>query len=72
MHVTIDISQIKNSSYKRLAGIDIDCKLSSENHTNKTCTKTKAKTKALPKIAPFLNKVKRKLLMNAFIKSHQT
>ena len=69
MHVNIGASQIKNSDCEKLLGTDINCKLSFENHINQICSKARAKIKALPKTAPFLNKRKRKLLMNAFFKS---
>ena len=63
VHVNIGTSQIKNSDCERLLGIDIDCKLSFENHINQICSKARAKLKALARIAPILNKRKRKLLM---------
>ena len=69
VHVIIGISQIKNSDYERLLGVDIDCKLSFENRINQICNKVRAKIKPLARIAPFLNKRKRKLLMNTFFKS---
>ena len=68
VHVNIGTSQIKNSDCERLLGIDIDCKLGFENHINQICSKARAKTETLARIAPFLNKRKRKLLMNAFFK----
>ena len=69
VHVNKGTSHIKYSHNERLLGIDIDCKLSFENHINQICSKARAKIKALARIAPFLNKRKRKLLMNAFFKS---
>ena len=69
MRVNIGTSQIKNSDYERLLGINIEYKLIFENHINQICNKARAKIKALAKIASFLNKKKRKLLMNAFFKS---
>ena len=69
VHVNIGTSQIRNSDCERLLGIDIDCKLSFENHINQMCSKARAKIKVLARIAPFLIKRKRKLLMNAFFKS---
>ena len=69
VHVNIGKSQIKNGSCERLLGTDIDCKLSFENHVNQICTKARAKIKALARIALFLKKGKRKLLMNSFFKS---
>ena len=69
VHVNIGTSQIKNINWEKLLGIDIDCKLSFENHINQICSKARPKIKALARIAPFLNKRKRKLLLNAFFKS---
>ena len=68
VHVNIGTSQIKNSDCERLVVIDIDCKFSFENHINQICSKARAKIKALARKTPFLNKRKRKLLMNAFFK----
>ena len=55
VHVNIGASQIINSNCERLLGIDIDCKLSFENHINQICSKARAKIKALARIAPSLN-----------------
>ena len=60
VHVNIGTSQIKNSDCERLLGIDIDCKLSFENHINQICSTARAKIKALARIAPFLKKKKKK------------
>ena len=60
MRVNIGTSQIKNSDYERLLGIDIEYKLIFENHINQICNKARAKIKALARIAPFLNKKKKK------------
>ena len=57
--VNVGTSQIKNSDCERLLGIDIDCKLSFENHINQICSKARTKIKALARIAPFLNKRKK-------------
>ena len=69
VHVNIGTSQIKNGDCERLLRIDIDCKLSFENYINQICSKARAKIKTLARITPFLNKRKRKQLMNAFFKS---
>ena len=69
VHVNIGTSQIKNSNCGRLLGIYIECKLSFENNINQICSKARAKIKTLAGIVPFLNKRKRKLLMNVFFKS---
>ena len=55
VNVNIGTSQIKNSDCERLFRIDIDCKLSFENHINQICSKARAKIKALARIAPSLN-----------------
>ena len=62
----IGTSQIKN---RVVLGIDIDCKLSLENHIKKIGSKARTNIKALARIAPFVNKGKRNLLINAFFKS---
>ena len=59
VQVNIGASQIKNSDCARLLAIDIDCKLSFENHINQICSKARAKFKALARIALFLNKRKK-------------
>ena len=68
MHVNIGTSQIKNGDCKRLLGTDIDCELNFENYINQICSKARVKNKTLARMAPLLNKRKRKLLMNAFFK----
>ena len=69
MHVNICTSQNKNRDCKGLLGIDIDCKLSFENHISQICSSARAKIKTIGRIAPYLNKGEKKLLMNAFFKS---
>ena len=54
--VNIGTSKIKNSDWERLLGIDIDFKLSFQNHINQICSKSRAKIKTLARIAPLLNK----------------
>ena len=43
VHVNVDTLQIKNSDCERLLGIDIDYKLSFENHINQTGSKSNGK-----------------------------
>ena len=69
VHVNIGTSQFKNSGCERLLGTDIDCQLCFKNHIKKICSKARTKNKAQARVAPFLLKGKRKLLMNAFFKS---
>ena len=67
VRVNISTSQIKNCDCEQLLGIDVDCKLSFQNYINQVCSKAMAKIKALlARIAHFLYKRKRKLLMNDF------
>ena len=47
VHVNIGTSLIKKSDCEKLLGIDIDCKLSFENHSNQICSKARAKIKAI-------------------------
>ena len=42
VHVNIGTSKIKNNDSERLLGIDIDCKLSFENHINQLSSKASA------------------------------
>ena len=46
-------SQIKNSDFERLLGINIDCKLSFESHINQICSKARAQIKTLGKDSTF-------------------
>ena len=68
IHVNTGTSQIKNSDCERLLGIDIDCTVTFKSHINQICSKAREQIKVLARIVPFLNKRKRKLLMNAFFK----
>ena len=70
LHVNIGTSQIENSKYEKLLGVNIDSKLSFEKHLNIICSKARAKINALGKAAPFMNIEKRRTIMNAFFNSH--
>ena len=69
IYVNTGISQIKSSSCERLLEIDRDFELSFGNYINQVCAKSRINIKALARIAPFLNKGKRKLPRNDFFKS---
>ena len=43
-HVKIGTSQAKTSNCERLLDIDINCKLSFENHINQICTNARTKS----------------------------
>ena len=47
LHVNIGRSQIENSKYEKLLGVNIDTKLSFEKHLNIICDKARAKINAL-------------------------
>ena len=69
LHVNIGTSQIENSKYEKLLGVNIDSKLSFEKHLNIICGKARAKINALGRVAPFMNIEKRRTIMNAFFNS---
>ena len=61
LHVNIGISQIENSKYDKLLGVNIDSKLSFEKHLNIICGKARAKINALGRVAPFMNIKERRM-----------
>ena len=67
--IRVDDKVIENSRCEKLLGINIDSKLSFDNHVKKLCDVASAKLKALTRVAPYLDTCKKKLLMNAFFKS---
>ena len=67
--VNIGTSQIDNSKYKKLLGVNIDSKLSFEKYLNIKCDKARAKINALGRVTPFMNIEKRRTIMNAFFNS---
>ena len=70
LHVnTSGTSQIENSKYEKLLGVNIDSKLSFEKHLNIICGKARTKINALGRVAPFMNIEKRRTIMNAFFNS---
>ena len=55
LHVNIRTSQIENSKYEKLLGVNIDSKLSFEKHLNIIYGKARAKINAFGGVAPFMN-----------------
>ena len=53
----------------KVLGINIDSKLTFENHINRICKKASAKVNALSRISYYLDPLKRRLLLNAFFTS---
>ena len=69
MHVNIGTSQIENSKYEKLLGVNIESKQSFEKHLNIICGKAGAKIIALGRVALFMNVEKRRTIMTAFFNS---
>ena len=78
-HVLLNISigltvktnevQTENSQWEKLLGITIDIDLKFEDHINIICRKATVKISALSRIAPYMDLLKRKQIMDAFFKS---
>ena len=69
VHLNIGIAQIENSKSQKLLGINIDSKLTFEEHINRICKKLSAKLNALGRISYYMDPLKRRLLVNAFFTS---
>ena len=61
---------INSSKYEKLLGINIDSNLTFETHVESLCKKASQKLNALLRVTWSLDFDQRKLLLNAFIKSH--
>ena len=60
---------VKNGRKEKLLGVNIDTKLSFENHVSSLCKKASQKLHALAKDVNFMDLAKRRSLMKAFITS---
>ena len=69
MQVNLGTAQIENIKYQKLLGINIDSKLTFEDHINRLCTKASAKLNALGRILYYMDPLKRRLLVNTFFTS---
>ena len=67
--VRIGNADIVNSSEEKLLGVQIDSKLSFDNHVSKLCQKASNKLYALARISPYMDQSKLRTLMRAFITS---
>ena len=68
--VRIGHSEVVNSSEDKLLGVQIDNKLSFDNHVSKLCQqKASNKLCALARISPYMDESKLRTLMRAFITS---
>ena len=66
----IDGLPIDSSKTEVLLGIIIDHELKFDYHVNRLCKKASLKLNALvPRIAPFVNVSKKRIIMKSFIKS---
>ena len=67
--VNVDKHKIFNRGGEKLLGITIDSKLSFDEHVSKLCKTASKKLHALTRIACYMDTVKRKMIMKAFINS---
>ena len=67
--VRIGSANVVNSYEEKLLGVQIDSKLSFENHVSKLCQKASNKLYALARISPYMDHRKLRALMRAFITS---
>ena len=67
--VRIGSADVVNSSEEKLLGVQIDSKLSFDNHVSKLCQKASNKLYALARISPYIDQRKLRTLMRAFITS---
>ena len=67
--VRIGNSEVVNSSQQKLLGVQIDNKLSFDNHVSKLCQKASNKLYALARLSPYTDQNKLRTLMRAFITS---
>ena len=69
VYVNIGTAQVRNSKSQKLLSINIDSKLTFENHINRICKKARANLNALSGILYYVDPLKWQLLVNAFFKS---
>ena len=69
--VTVRIGNVDvvNSSEEKLLGVQIDSRLSFNNHVSKPCRKVSNKLYALARISPYMDQNELRALMRAFITS---
>ena len=67
--VNIGNSIIKESDYEKLLGVTFDKKLNFTKHVEDLCKKANQKLHALARLSNYMDPVKLRLLMDAFIKS---
>ena len=70
IEMKINNDQITSSKTKKLLGINIDNRLTFEEHVNYLCDKASQKVSALARLSAFMSFEQRKLIINAFVTSH--
>ena len=61
--------EVENTNCKKLLGIKVDSGLNFVEHLDGMTKKSSRKINALPRITPFMNVSKRRILMNSFFNS---
>ena len=69
VHVNVGTEQIENGKCQKLLGINIDSKLTFEDHIYRICKKASAKLDVFCRISYYMDPLKRRLLMNVFFTS---
>ena len=62
-------TQITNTSYEKLLGINIDSELKFDKHVSEICDKVSQKINALSRISNYMSLPKRRIVMKTFIES---
>ena len=70
--INIGEFSIENNDYEKSLGVKVDNKLTFDYHVSDMCKKANRKINALARIAPFINKNKRRILMNSIFRSQFT
>ena len=69
VQLNIGTARINNSKCEKLLSINVNCKLSFDNHIRDIRKKAGAKLNALTRVAQYMNTEKKPLIMNAFFSS---
>ena len=69
LSIVVDQYEISNSCKGKLLGVTLDNRLNFAEHVSGLCSKTSQKLHALARVSPYMNIIKRRTLMNAFITS---
>lgn len=67
MDVIIGTAQIEDSKCQKLMGVNIDSKLTSEDHINRICKKASPNLNVPSRTSFYMDSLKRWLLVNPFL-----